>query len=120
LDKSDSQYEMTIEEIGSAVARLTPEQKTRLVARLSFELTIAARETYVPGADDMAEPRQIRAYNEMQHRVSACLCELLERRTTEIWIWSYIFESSEMAGCGAEATRACLRAFKSITTREAD
>ena len=105
---------MTINDIGNAAAQLTQEQKTRLVARLSFELTIAARETYVPGTEDIAAPGQIRAYNEMQHRVSACLCELLAGRTTDLWIWSSISEFAEMAGCGAQATRACLMAFQSI------
>ena len=105
---------MTISDIGSAAAQLTQEQKTRLVARLSFELTITARETYVPGTEDIAAPGQIRAYNEMQHRVSACLCELLDGRTTDIWIWSSIAELAEMARCGAQVTRACLRAFQGI------
>jgi hypothetical protein len=110
---------MTINGTGNAAAQLTPEQKIRLVARLSFELTIAARETYIPGTDGIAAPGQIRAYNEMQHRVSACLCELLEGRTTDLWMWSYISESAEAAGCGAEATRACLRAFQSIKSAAA-
>lgn len=105
---------MTISEIGVTAAQLTAEQRIRLAARLSFELTIAARETYLPGTGDIAAPAQIRAYNEMQHRVSACLCELLEGRATGLWFWPSISEFAEMAGCGVEATRACFRALQSI------
>ena len=105
---------MTVNDIGNAAAHLTAEQKIRLVARLSFELSIAARNTYVAGTEEIAAPGQIRAYNEMQHRVSACLSELLDGRTTHLWIWPSISEFAALAGCGAEATRACLRAFQSI------
>jgi hypothetical protein len=103
---------MTINEVANAAAQLTLEQKARLVARLSFELTIAARDTYIPGTNDIASPQQLRAYNEMQHRVSACLCELLDGRTTDIWVWPVLSESAEVAGCSKEVTRACVRAFR--------
>jgi hypothetical protein len=109
---------MTINDVADAAMQLTAEQKLLLLARLSHELTIAARDTYVPGAEDIVAPRQIRAYNEMQHRVSACLCELIERRTTDLWIWPYISESSEMAGCGMGATRACVSAIQSVQRSE--
>jgi hypothetical protein len=37
--------------------------------------------------------RELRAYNEMQHRVAACLWELLEAETTEVWLWPFLSES---------------------------
>src|SRR3954470_25018756 len=92
---------MTIKEVADWATHFTLEQKVRLLARLSHELTIAARGTYVPGTEDIAAPRQIRAYNEMQHRVSTCLCELLERRTADLWIWPCISDASTLAGGGA-------------------
>ena len=64
---------MTIDEIASVAARLNPAQKQRLLVRLSFELTIAARDTYVPGTEEITTPRQIRALNEIQPRVTVCL-----------------------------------------------
>jgi hypothetical protein len=105
---------MTINEVANAAAQFTLEQKALLVARLSFELTIAARNTYIPGTEDVAEPRQIRAYNEMQHRVAACVCELLSGTSTEVWLWDYIDEAAEVAGCRDEVTGACVRAFGGV------
>jgi hypothetical protein len=105
---------MTLDEIANAAARLSPAQKQRLLARLSFELTIAARDTYVPGTEDIAAPRQIRALNEIQHRVTGCLLDLMDNSTAELWIWPVIAELSEAAGCAAQAAQACFRALASL------
>jgi hypothetical protein len=107
---------MTVNEIATAAAQLAPEQKVRLLARLAFELTIAARDTYVPGSKDIAEPHQLRAFNEMQHRVTSCLSVLLVKRTDEddAWLWPFISESSKVAGCVRQAAQACSRAMDGL------
>ncbi|PYT10985.1 MAG: hypothetical protein DMG59_27650 [Acidobacteria bacterium] len=42
-------------------------------ANLALNLTIAARETYVPQTEEVAEPGKLRAYNEMLHRICSHL-----------------------------------------------
>ena len=59
------------------IGSITPDQKIRFLARLSFEITIAARHTYEAGTDDLTNPRQLRRINEILHRVTACLSQLL-------------------------------------------
>ena len=62
---------MNIAEISIEVRQLTLEQKRQLLARFVWELTIVGRGTYVPESDEVAAPRQLRAVNEIQHRVPA-------------------------------------------------
>lgn len=110
---------MTFDEIASATIHLAPKQQARLLARVSFELTIAARSTYIPGSDGVAAPEQLRAFNEIQHRVSSCLLELLEGRTVGAWVWPTIKEFSEMAECYEEVALACSRAFLQVASADA-
>lgn len=101
------------------MAQFSPQQRIRFVARLLNELTVAARETYVPGSEEIAAPRQLRAYNEMQHRAAACLWELMETETTEVWIWPFLLESSASSRCDAAVVSACERAYQFALTRGA-
>jgi hypothetical protein len=77
---------MNIAEIANETAGLTLEQKRRFLARLAFELTIAARDTYVPGSEEIAAPRQLRGFNEMQHLVTSNLFEILGTGKDDIWV----------------------------------
>lgn len=55
-----------------------PEDKRVLfLASLSHALTIAGRSSYKPQTEDLEKPKQLRSINEIQHRVAACLCQLL-------------------------------------------
>jgi hypothetical protein len=105
---------MSITEIATAAERLTPEQRRELLARLAFELTIAARTTYDPGSGDIAEPRQLRAFNEIQHRVTSSLLDILGRRKDENWVWPVVAEFAHGAGIASEVAGACSRAFRSV------
>jgi hypothetical protein len=105
---------MTIDEVAATAAPLTTERKARLLGRLSFELTIAARDTYVAGSEDVAAPAQLRAFNEIQHRVAGCLQELLSGRSTDIWIWPAISEFASRAGCEGQLIQACRKALDSL------
>ena len=60
------------------VESLAQDFAIRFLARLSWEITIAGRNSYEAGTDELANPRQLRRVNEIQHRVTACLSQLLE------------------------------------------
>ena len=92
---------MTIDDIATTAAQLSREEKQRLLACLSFELTITAGDTYVPGSDDIAGPHQLRSSNEIQHRVTSCLADLLANDSDEFWIWPVISELAEGAGAAS-------------------
>jgi hypothetical protein len=49
------------------------DQKARFLAALAFELTICARGTYDVGKPGVLQPEALRAFNEIQHRVTAAL-----------------------------------------------
>lgn len=103
-----------MDELAGATARLTPEQSKFLLARLSFELTIIARDTYALDADLVGAPALLRAFNEIQHRILSCLLGLMSDRTHDIWIWPALWEFSERADCTDQVIRACVRALKSV------
>lgn len=51
-----------------------PEQlKAPFLARLAHELTVCARSTYEAGTENILEPQVLRGYNELLHRVTACI-----------------------------------------------
>lgn len=60
------------------IQHIKPEAALRFLARLSWEITIAGRNSYEAGTDDLINPRQLRRVNEIQHRVAACLSQSLE------------------------------------------
>ena len=68
----------TIETETSWVASLPLDLKLRFFARLSWTITIAGRNSYEAGTDELTHPRQLRRVNEVQHRVTACLYQLLD------------------------------------------
>jgi hypothetical protein len=93
---------MNIAEIANETAGLTLEQKRRFLARLAFELTIAARDTYVPGWEEIAAPRQLRGFNEMQHLVTSNLLEILGTGKDDIWVLQGIADLARGAGITTE------------------
>lgn len=48
-------------------------QKAQFLAVLAHELTVCARGTYEAGTMRVLQPELLRAYNELQHRVTASL-----------------------------------------------
>jgi hypothetical protein len=57
---------------------LTPETKARFLASLSFNLTIAGRDSYQPKTMELKHPEQLRYINEIQHRISQTLLRVLD------------------------------------------
>ena len=67
-----------VEAEGQWMASLDAGAKARFLASLSHELTIAGRAaSYELGTDGLTRPELLRHVNEIQHRVSACLSQLL-------------------------------------------
>ena len=58
-------------ELSAFVEGLDDPQQATFWALVAHNLTISARDTYVPQTNDIAEPAKLRAYNEIMHRVSA-------------------------------------------------
>lgn len=55
---------------------LSKRQRLAFLCRLAAELTVCARDTYVPGSDQVAKPERLRAFNELQHRITGHLRDL--------------------------------------------
>jgi hypothetical protein len=53
----------------NAFAALTPEQQIRFLATFGHNLTIAARSNYAFQSPEVANPKGLRAINELQHRL---------------------------------------------------
>jgi hypothetical protein len=62
---------------GEWLASLSERPKLIFLASLSHSLTIAGRDSYVPQSEALEKPEQLRKVNEIQHRVSACMLEVL-------------------------------------------
>jgi hypothetical protein len=50
---------------------LSDKARLEILAGLAHELTICARDTYEVGTDEVRDPCDLRAYNELLHRVTA-------------------------------------------------
>jgi hypothetical protein len=55
---------------------LSKQQRLAFLSRLAAELTLCARDTYVAGSNQVADPERLRAFNELQHRIVAYLRDL--------------------------------------------
>lgn len=62
---------MTSAELKATLEELSPAELRRVAPRFAFELTIAARDTYRVGSDEVAMPKRLRSFNERLHRVCA-------------------------------------------------
>jgi hypothetical protein len=64
------------------------ESQLRFLARLSFELTVVGRNSYEASTVELIDPPQLRQVNEIQHRVTACLSQLLNGTCPEGFVTS--------------------------------
>jgi len=62
---------------------LNREAKLLFLTRLAHGITIAGRNSYVPGSDELENPTQLRKINEIQHRVLGCLLQLMQDEAYE-------------------------------------
>ncbi len=64
------------------LASLTPDKNARMLAMLCHELTILARDTYGE-ANEVGAPSRLRAINEIEHRMTGFLMEILEHEGSD-------------------------------------
>lgn len=64
-------------------ARIGASDKARILSRVAFDLTIDARDTYIPGTEGIADPVRLRAINELQHRICGRVHDLLENQSDQ-------------------------------------
>ncbi len=57
------------------IQSLSHSARIKLLARLAHTLTICARDTYEVGTEGVVEPRALRAYNELLHRVTGSVVD---------------------------------------------
>jgi hypothetical protein len=91
-----------LDEVTSTFAKLSTSEQAVVLARFAFELTIAARDTYVPGSNAVQFPERLRAINEIQHRVMGRLADVLRGRGwtgADEYVWGIAFEAARNAGC---------------------
>jgi hypothetical protein len=57
--------------------------KAVFLATLMHAITIAGRNSYRPQTEELDKPAQLRKVNEIQHRIAACLRQVLCGQTNE-------------------------------------
>src|SRR5438128_711453 len=65
------------EQEGRWLASLQEQRKLLFLSKLGHELTIVGRNSYGPQTEELDKPAQLRKINEVQHRVLACLSQLI-------------------------------------------
>ncbi len=73
--------------------------KALFLAALMHELTIAGRNSYRVATDELEKPSQLRKVNEIQHRVAACLGQVLSDQPSESFqrsIATWVLEQPDM------------------------
>lgn len=73
---------MKIKEAASFFSALSIEEQKEFLARLSHELTLLGRDAYEIGTENFTNPSQMRAVNEIQHRIASHLLALIKNETT--------------------------------------
>ena|ERR1700682_2282687 len=89
----------------------------RFWALVAFNLTVAARETYVPQTEDIAEPAKLRAYNEMLHRICSYIASVEVEGGSDSWLHSVLLEMSERSETVKSVTSAIENAKKALDLR---
>lgn len=77
---------------------LSNNEKAGFLAQLAWELTVAARETYRVGTDDLTNPKLLRSINELQHRILSQLSAILRNdshRFPDDVFWQIVFDNNQ-------------------------
>jgi len=90
--------------------------RLQLLARFGHNLTVEARDTYVPQADQVHTPSRLRAINETQHRVLGHIYLLInsEQRYPDDAIVQIMLEHDDQL-----LTKQAARAFEEAWNSEA-
>jgi hypothetical protein len=95
---------------GDWLASLDRDAKVLFLAKLGHTLTVAGRNSYTVQGEGLANPAQLRHINEIQHRVLACLVEVLEGKSTvsfqrSVAVWVLEQSDPEVRDLGSWAWR---------------
>lgn len=107
---------MTREQVISAYAKLSREDQSYLLARLSHELTVCVRGCYssAPQVVNSRAGSPVGAINEIQHQLSAHIGHLIKndgkRYPDDVFIQTVFFWSQTQAGLEEELIRSFERA----------
>lgn len=77
---------------------LPTNEKADFLARLAWELTVAARETYEVGTDNLTNPKLMHSINETQHRLLSQLSAILRNdanRFPDEVFWQIMFDNNQ-------------------------
>lgn len=98
----------TAETEGKWLVSLDRSAKLTFLASLGHELTIAGRNSYTVQTEGLDKPSQLRQINEVQHRVLACLREVLKNnsstsfeRSIAVWVLEQTDLELQQLMCGA-------------------
>lgn len=76
--------------------------KASVLARVAYELTVRARDTYEPGTIGISDPSRLRIINELMHRLTRRVLNLT-RGSEDGWkeaeFWQALCELSEQGSC---------------------
>jgi hypothetical protein len=71
---------MKLHELLEQYSALSKKQMMLFLSALAAELTVRARATYIPNSDGVENPQRLREFNELQHRVTAHVRDLISDR----------------------------------------
>ena len=91
------------------IASIDTGEKLRFLAMLAHQLTIAARSSYAAGTDTLSHPKRLRAINEIQHRVTACVSQMLAGNERGEFAHSI---ASDVFGAEPDVQPYCVRAWE--------
>ena len=77
---------------------LPTNEKADFLAQMAWELTVAARETYEVGTDNLTNPKLMRSINEIQHRLLSQLSAILRNdvnRFPDEVFWQIMFDNNQ-------------------------
>ena len=107
---------MYIEEAVGFYSALSVEEQKEFLAQLSHKLTILGRDAYEVGTENFTNPSQMRAVNEIQHRIASHLLALIKndanRRSDEDLVRVIIEHSHDK-----NFERKAIRAFERIANK---
>lgn len=68
---------LTQQECRDALDKMSPREELRFLARFGHRITVVARGTYEFQAPGVTDPRSLRSYNEIHHRIYAQIRSLV-------------------------------------------
>lgn len=113
---------MVMDSLVSLFQKLPSSQKALFLSVIAHNLTILARDTYVAGTDAVADPKRLKAFNELQHKLMGQLLAILldeENRYPDDVFFAMVFDMATQSGLTAELNHSAKEAIDIIHNRPA-